>query len=776
LNSTPIRLASALLGIALLVWLIWRSGPANLLANMRSLGWGLALIIALGGVAHLVKSRAWQLALLDHKHQVSFARLFGLRLASEAAGQFGLFGQAVGETIRVSLLNTEIPLAGRIASVAMDRLLFIVSTIIVTVAGLVVLLAGAPLPHRLAICAWVVVFAFSSVLLFAAMAARQRWGVTRWLKLGDTVHSIEQQLLEFSDRVPRAFYMSLGLNIVCQSLAILEVYLTLRLMRFRIGFAAALAAEALTKLVNTLGALTPGNVGLYEGGNMLIAKLFGFTGTAGLAVAVVRRSRAIFWAVIGGLCFFSMSKRKTVAPSKKDSSPATIGQGAVAVILANDSLGRTRLRTPLSHVHGLPVLLRAVLRARKAGVSRVVVVAGAALVHGLERQLSSTGRVPDCVEWLEVMPGDAALSSAFGALAGGRQDTVIIIDGGGVYHPHLYRQLCDWRNEAGALSFTCAGKPIGLYALSPKVVAELATHVPSAIDSISDFQQWITANCSVQTTTVEQDKWQPVLTTEDRVSAERKLDRWIVKPTDGIFARFNRKISIPISHQIIKFPITPNMVSIFTLGVSILAGVFFARGGYWNVLLGAALSLAASILDGCDGEVARLKLLESDFGCWLETACDYLYYLLIYAGMSIGLARASGNPLYLKLGGLFFFGAISTFLISWLQRRQLTNGRPDQLLAIWQKKAESRPSNPLLYFGRRLEFLVRRCFLPYALLFFAAFNILKFAFILSALGVNIAWPIALYSYWAFSPVKRRRAARTPVAVLAPKMPNAKISI
>src|SRR4051794_23964660 len=41
-------------------------------------------------------------------------------------------------------------------------------------------------------------------------------------------------------------------------------------------------------------------------------------------------------------------------------------------------------------------------------------------------------------------------------------------------------------------------------------------------------------------------------------------------------------------------------------------------------LIGAVLSVSASILDGCDGEVARLKLMESDFGCWLETVCDYL--------------------------------------------------------------------------------------------------------------------------------------------------------
>ena len=136
------------------------------------------------------------------------------------------------------------------------------------------------------------------------------------------------------------------------------------------------------------------------------------------------------------------------------------------------------------------------------------------------------------------------------------------------------------------------------------------------------------------------------------------------------------------------------MVSLFTLGVSFLAAVFFACGGYWNMLLGAVLSLFASILDGCDGEVARLKLLESDFGCWLETICDYLYYLFIYAGMAIGLAWSSGNDSLSGFVCLFFFGAILIFVISFMQRQRLTNGRPEQLLEIWQKKAESRPVEP----------------------------------------------------------------------------------
>jgi phosphatidylglycerophosphate synthase len=166
------------------------------------------------------------------------------------------------------------------------------------------------------------------------------------------------------------------------------------------------------------------------------------------------------------------------------------------------------------------------------------------------------------------------------------------------------------------------------------------------------------------------------------------------------------------------------------------------------------LSAWASILDGCDGEVARLKLLESDFGCWLETVCDYLYYLLIFAGMTIGLLRTSDEKIYLTWGILLLFGAVMSFLVTGLGRHRLAAGRPEQYLGIWQAKAEGRRSNPILYFGRYTEFIIRRCFLPYALLFFAAFNITKVAFVLAAIGSNVVWLVSLYSFCAFTFTRR----------------------
>jgi phosphatidylglycerophosphate synthase len=311
----------------------------------------------------------------------------------------------------------------------------------------------------------------------------------------------------------------------------------------------------------------------------------------------------------------------------------------------------------------------------------------------------------------------------------------------------LFKRAAEWDGGSGALAFTTGSEFVGICALSREMALGIARR-NSGTPFALPLPNWPS---SLEVEQVPADKWQRILSEEQRESAERKLDSWLVKPTDGIFARANRKISIPISRAIIPYPITPNMVSLFTLGVSFGAGVFLALGGYWNMLTGAVLSWLASVLDGCDGEVARLKLQESDFGCWLETICDYLYYLFIFAGMTIGLARNTGTHGYLVWGGALVFGTIASILTTGLQRHRLASGRPEQYLGLWHKEADNRSSNPFLFLGRHTEFIIRRCFLPYVLLFFALFHIMNWLLIAGAVGANLVWIIALYSYLTFTP-------------------------
>jgi uncharacterized protein (TIRG00374 family) len=779
------------------MYLVWHAGPVALWRDLIKLGWGFSLVIVLAGVSHLAKTWAWQLALGKERQKIAFPRLVGLRLGAEAAGQLGILGQTFGDSIRVSHLSREIEMGNSLASVTLDRGLYLVTGIIIAIAGLLAALPRISRSHAVHFYAELFVLASTTFLLLTLVALRMRWPLLtgsarllhrvphlkKWVEQNcQLIQSMENALFDFHHQTPRLFWTSFYLNLASQLLAILEVCLVLWLLGVHIGFLAALIIEALTKLVNAVGSFNPGNVGTYEGGNMLIGKMFSLTNSTGLALAFARRLRALFWTAIGAACLLWLTRksgddhlgsgekertiRESTVPPADNPNRRSLPGGITFVILLSEA-GATldRFSSPLARVGALPIPLRTILTAQKLNPAQIIVVADLTTRERLRTELAGTGRLPASVLWIDET-ADASLPRRLRLAAnqtGSRH--VVLIDGNTTYHCTLIQQAIAWNDPHMAMELSSGNQPVGIYALPANHLCESTEH-PTNENILEGLHALLTARESLASINVGEDQWQHVTTEKERRIAEKKLDRWLIKPTDGMYAQLNRKISIPISRQLIKLPITANMVSIFTLGVGLCSAVCFALGGYSNTLLGAFLCLFSSILDGCDGEVARLKLLESDFGCWLETVCDYVFYFILLVGLTIGQWRSSGSKSYLLWGGVLLFGALASFLALGWQRRRLATGRPEQLLGIWQGLVEKRSSNPLLYAARHLEFIVRRCFFPYALVVFALLGIMNVAFLLSVVGANLVWPVALYSVRAFAGGQSSTAKPHPVSAEA----------
>lgn len=88
----------------------------------------------------------------------------------------------------------------------------------------------------------------------------------------------------------------------------------------------AFVVEGMTKVIDLVGALNPGNLGTYEGGNMLVAKMIGVTGTAGLTLALCRRVRTIFWAGAGAICMIVMRRPSLPSHARAEQSVSPFGQ------------------------------------------------------------------------------------------------------------------------------------------------------------------------------------------------------------------------------------------------------------------------------------------------------------------------------------------------------------------------------------------------------------------------------------------------------------------
>jgi phosphatidylglycerophosphate synthase len=132
------------------------------------------------------------------------------------------------------------------------------------------------------------------------------------------------------------------------------------------------------------------------------------------------------------------------------------------------------------------------------------------------------------------------------------------------------------------------------------------------------------------------------------------------KDTDGFMARhFDRKISGAISRLLIKTPITPNQITLGVTALGVLAGVLFSKPDYGPKVGGAFLFLLTSILDGCDGEVARAKQMTSKLGAWLDLWGDNVVHIAVFFGLGVGLYQDTYEEMYLTLGT---WAAIGTFV------------------------------------------------------------------------------------------------------------------
>jgi len=153
------------------------------------------------------------------------------------------------------------------------------------------------------------------------------------------------------------------------------------------------------------------------------------------------------------------------------------------------------------------------------------------------------------------------------------------------------------------------------------------------------------------------------------------------KPQDGLVSRFlNRPISRRITRFLLKFPIHPNAWTISIFVLPLIASVFLVRGDYVSVVIGAAIFQAFSILDGCDGEIARAKKLESKLGERLDYFCDFAASLLYVLALGLGLRRSSegvvcavlitANELLLRVGKSKSSVALSTLHESFYTRHR----------------------------------------------------------------------------------------------------------
>jgi phosphatidylglycerophosphate synthase len=382
---------------------------------------------------------------------------------------------------------------------------------------------------------------------------------------------------------------------------------------------------------------------------------------------------------------------------------------------------------PMTVVLGLPLLRRVVLTAQRAGFSTILVAIS---------DPSSIKQILDGTPALAVLPSDMSAH-----LPSGR---IVLLASNVLPTQRSLRWLRDQPLELDrAYVFGNAAACI-----EPSEFSACRSILQDVLRGHATFEEFACA-CGTMFEEEQVDGLYRLKTTQDRREAEHDLLRGLIKDTEGFMSRhLERRISLAITRRLVSTGMTPNAMTVVSIGIGLLGAPFFLSSQWGYQLIGALLFLAHSILDGCDGELARLRFQESRWGGILDFWGDNVVHVTVFACMGIGWSLSVREPWPLWLGGLAIAGTIGSAGFVYLHTMRGAGSTGPLFTSVVQSTTST--------LSNMIDSLARRDFI-YLVVVLSAFGKASWFLALSAIGAPIY--LGLLLWVAFS--KRRNNGELP---------------
>jgi len=334
--KTALRWILLLLGLALFGWFIYRAGPAEIFTTVSRLGWLAPLVVVPYFLVYVLDTLGWYFAFGDYAAvRPKYLTLFRVRWEGESINNVIPSGYVGGEALKAYLLHKRgVPGLTCGTSVVASKTCQVLAQVMFI--GLGALAALPNLPADSGARRGMLVITLVAFGVVAMLFALQRGGMFTTLhkvlarlrirvkvldKHEPNLRKLDDQIYQFYRRDRRHFFLSTGAYLLGWMADALEIYVVCHLLGLPLTPTEAIAIESFISVAKALGVFVPAAMGVQESGVVLLFQIFGLPVTTGVAYAILRRGRELFYVLIGGALLYmeEASVKATLDHAAKES-------------------------------------------------------------------------------------------------------------------------------------------------------------------------------------------------------------------------------------------------------------------------------------------------------------------------------------------------------------------------------------------------------------------------------------------------------------------------
>jgi phosphatidylglycerophosphate synthase len=239
----------------------------------------------------------------------------------------------------------------------------------------------------------------------------------------------------------------------------------------------------------------------------------------------------------------------------------------------------------------------------------------------------------------------------------------------------------------------------------------------------------------------------PLASRADIPGIEDRLFKSLVKDTEGFMSKHvERRISLALSRRLVLTAITANQMTLFSVFVGLVgAGLMAWPEAPWP-FVGALFFLGHSILDGCDGELARIRFEQSRLGGLLDYWGDNVVHSAVFLAVAMGWSASLPGALPWVLSALAIAASLAS--AGWIYYHTMRKKTGDGPLytSVSSTGGKSRAT-------KVADMLSRRDFI-YLVVVLAYFQKLHWFLVMSAIGAPAFFLTLLWIHFSEKPRAR----------------------